>query len=258
MLHMTVQSSFDGKSCLINLGRWSEDDLNSLIREAAQIEDIGDRIAFVSAQFLGVGYREFTLKGDVGTPEKLVVNLEGVDCFTFLDYVEAMRLSCSFPEFTENLKQVRYHSGMVDYLHRNHFFTDWITFNKEFVEDVTKETGEQKTEKANKILNIKEDGTFYLEGIRPREREICFIPTEFIDDAVITRLRNGDYAGIYTEKAGLDASHVGIIIKKEGETFLRHASSLEENRKVVDQILLKYLIGKPGLLVLRAKLRNTF
>lgn len=254
---MTVPPPFDKKNYLINPGRWSEDDLDCLIREAAHIKDIGDRVAFISAQFIGVGYREFTLIGDVGTPEKLVVNLESVDCFTFLDYVEAMRLSCSFPEFTKNLKQIRYRSGMVDYLQRNHFFTDWIAFNKKFVEDVTKEAGGQKTEKVNKILNIKEDGTFYLEGIHQVGREICFIPTEFIDGTVIARLRNGDYAGIYTEKAGLDVSHVGIIIKKEGETFLRHASSLEANRKVVDQILLKYLIGKPGLLVLRAKHNNT-
>ncbi|MCX5806348.1 MAG: DUF1460 domain-containing protein [Proteobacteria bacterium] len=253
---MTAQSPFDEKSCIINPGRWSEDDLDRLMQEAARIEDVGDRIAFVSAKFIGVGYQESTLIGDTGIPEKLVVNLEGVDCFTFIDYVEAMCLSCSFLEFKENLKRVRYHSGMVDYLQRNHFFTDWIDFNREFVEEVTEEVGGQKTKKANKNINIKEDGTFFLEGISPREREICFIPTESIDDAVIAGLRNGDYAGIYTEKAGLDVSHVGIIIKKKGKCFLRHASSLEANRKVIDQDLRKYLTGKPGFLVLRAKKLN--
>lgn len=248
---MTVPP-FDEKRCY-ELGRWSEDDLNHMICEAARIEEIGERIEFLSAQFLGNDYGEFTLIGSAGTPEEFVINLEGVDCFTFVDYVEAMRLSLSFAEFKDNLKRVRYQSGVVDYVRRNHFFTDWIIFNKEFVEDVTKEVGGLKTKKANKILNIKEDGTFFLEGISPCNRDICYIPTELIDDAVIAGLRNGDYAGIYTEKGGLDVSHVGIIIKTEGKTFLRHASSLEMNRKVIDQNLKEYLTGKPGLLVLRAK-----
>jgi hypothetical protein len=250
---MTALSPLNEKSYIINPGRWSEDDLARLIREAACIEDVGERIAFLSGHFLGADYRESTLIGGAEIPEKLVINFEGIDCFTFLDYVEAMRLSRNFSEFKDNLKKVRYQSGAVGYVQRNHFFTDWIDFNKEFVEDITGEVGGQKIRKADKSLNIREDGTFFLEGINPREREIFFIPAESIDETVIARLQNGDYAGIYTKKEGLDVSHVGIIIKKEGKTILRHASSLEANRKVVDQDLKEYLTDKPGLLLLRAK-----
>jgi hypothetical protein len=67
----------------------------------------------------------------------------------------------------------------------------------------------------------------------------------------MTGLRTGDYAGLYTEKSGLDVSHVGIIIKERGATLLRHASSLQ--KKVIDQDLVKYLTDKPGLVVLRPK-----
>jgi hypothetical protein len=250
---MTSHSLFDKKTGCIELGRWSEDDLEYIMREAARIEDVGERVAFVSAQFLGIGYIDFTLIGGPEKPEEFVINLEGVDCFTFVDYVEAMRLSLSFAEFKDNLKRVRYQSGVVGYSHRNHFFTDWIVFNKEFVKDITAEIGGQKTVKTDKILNVKEDGTCFLEGINRGKRGIYFIPSGLVDDSVIKRLRNGDYTGIYTEKAGLDVSHVGIIIKKKDSAFLRHASSLESNRKVVDQNLNEYLTGKPGLLVLRAK-----
>jgi len=253
MLQMTAPSLFDKKTGCIKLGMWSEDSLDHMMREAAYIEDAGEKIAFVSEQFLGVDYREFTLIGGPEKPEEFVINLEEVDCFTFVDYVEAVRLSLSFDEFKDNLKKVRYQSGVVDYVQRNHFFTDWIVFNKEFVEDVTGEVGGQKTKKTNKILNVKEDGTYFLEGINPGEREICFIPSKSVDDTVITRLRSGDYAGIYIEKEGLDVSHVGIIIKKKDSTFLRHASSLESKRRVIDQDLNEYLTNKPGLLVLRAK-----
>jgi len=250
---MATPFYFNKKSRYTELGRWSEDDLDLLIREAAHIEDTGERIAFLSAHFLGIGYKEFTLIGSAGTPEKLVINLEWVDCFTFIDYVEAMRLSRSFLEFKKNLKRVRYQSGVVDFIQRNHFFTDWIVFNNNFVEDVTERVGGQKTEKITKTLNIKEDGTYFLKGIGFTKREICYIPTKMIDDTVIIGLQNGDYAGIYTGREGLDVSHVGIIIKNKGKTFLRHASSLETNRKVIDQNLKGYLTNKPGLLVLRAK-----
>lgn len=253
ILKMTLLTPFNERNSIINPGRWSENDLECLIGEAANIADVGGRIAVLSALFLGTGYRESTLIGGIEIPEKLVVNFEEVDCFTFIDYVEALRLSRSFSEFTDNLMKVRYQSGIVAYGRRNHFFTDWIEFNKEFIEDVSREVGGQISEKSRKSLNIKEDGTLFLEGIMPREREIFFIPTGLIDQAVAARMQNGDYAGIYTEKKGLDVSHVGIIIRKEGKTFLRHASSLKAKRKVIDQDLEEYLTDKPGLLLLRAK-----
>lgn len=235
------------------LGKWTGKDIDNLIYRASRVEDICMRIDMISEQFLGVSYRESTLIGDAQSPEIFVMNLEAVDCLTFIDYVEAMRLSRSFGEFKEHLKRVRYQSGVVSYDRRNHFFTDWIEFNKGFVEDITGDVGGQKTKKSQKILNIKEDGTYFLEGIAPIKREVFYIPAEEIDDRVMDGLMTGDYAGIYSERDGLDVSHVGIIIKNKDITCLRHASSLDVYRKVIDQDLKGYLEGKPGLTVLRAR-----
>jgi len=245
--------SMKGPREALNLGKWTERDLDELIGASARIEDLSTRIGVLSEQFLGVDYGESTLIGDMSRPEVLAVNLERLDCFTFIDYVEAMRLSRSFGEFKENLVKVRYRSGKVSYLLRNHFFTDWVDFNIKHVMDLTGVVGGEAVEKTMKTLNLKEDETHFLEGIAPRIREITFIPAEFVDDRVVAGLQTGDYAGIYSEKAGLDVSHVGIIIKNKGTTRLRHASSLRLYRKVIDQDLKKYLIGKPGLVVLRAK-----
>jgi hypothetical protein len=66
------------------------------------------------------------------------------------------------------------------------------------------------------------------------------------------RLSTGDYAGIYTEREGLDVSHVGIIIRRQGALFLRHASSVPDERAVIDQDLREYMKGRPGLIVLRS------
>jgi hypothetical protein len=237
----------------LNLGKWKERDLEELIDGSARIEDLSVRIGVLSGQFLGVDYGESTLMGDMSNPEVLAINLERVDCFTFIDYVEAMRLSHSFEEFKKNLVKVRYQSGRVSYSQRNHFFTDWVEFNGKRITDVTKVVGGEAAKRTMKTLNLKEDGTLFLEGIVPRSREIMFIPAESIDDGVVARLQTGDYAGVYSEKAGLDVSHVGVIIKDKATTWLRHASSLDAYRKVIDQVLKEYLSNKPGLVVLRAK-----
>lgn len=235
------------------LGRWTENDLTSMMEQSNKIQDVGERIDFLSGKFLNTKYEESTLVGDINHPEELVVNLEGMDCFTYLDYVEAMQLSDNYRMFLENIQRIRYQSGEIGFKKRNHFFTDWAVNNSGYIDDVTKEVGGQGTRTVNKLLNKKADGTAYLPGIPVKERVVNYIPSESIDDVVIGRLRTGDYIGIYTYKDGLDVSHTGILIKKDKKAYLRHASSRTANRRVVDEELLAYMHGKPGLVVLRPK-----
>jgi len=237
----------------IILGKFSQEELDHIIYKSSKIKDIARRIDFLSGQLLDLDYIESTLIGDINTPEAFVINLEGVDCFTFIDYIEAMRLSNSFSEFTVNLRKVRYKSGKVVFENRNHFFTDWREFNSDFIDDVTEEIGAQRTIKVQKTLNEKKDGTYYIPGVRPVLREIKYIPSDKIDESVMNKLRTGDYIGIYSTKQGLDVSHVGISIKEGDKTYLRHASSLKKHRKVVDQDFKKYITGKPGIIVFRPK-----
>jgi len=237
----------------IFLGKFTQEELDQIIREASPINDIGKRIDFLSRLFLDVDYSESTLIGSINIPEVFALNFEGVDCYTYIDYVEAMRLSSSFSEFKINLRKVRYKSGIVAFENRNHFFTDWREFNADFVKDITEEIGTQKAIRAQKMINEKEDGTFFLPGIHPVQREITYVASNAIDESVFNKLETGDYVGIYSEVQGLDVSHVGIIIKDRDDIYLRHASSLKEYRKVVDQDFKNYIIGKPGIIVFRPK-----
>ena len=249
-IHTTAAAGNDER---ILLGRWTQDELGRIISKASEIRDVGKRIEFLSGRFLGVKYKASTLIGDMDTPEVLVIDLQGVDCFTYLDYIEAMRLSRSFSEFKKNLKKVRYRSGKVAFENRNHFFTDWRVFNSAHVDDVTEKVGGIRTKSVRKMLNLRKDGTYFLPGITPVEREIQYIPSNTIDETVTGRLKTGDYVGIYTEMQGLDVTHTGIIIKKQDKVYLRHASSAKKNRKVVDQDLITYISKTPGLIVLRPK-----
>jgi hypothetical protein len=237
----------------INLGRWTKTELDKIIRDASLIRDTGLRIAFLSNLFIELQYRESTLTGDGNTAEVFAINLSGVDCFTLLDYVEAMRLSESFDDFVKNLQQVRYRNNMVTYENRKHFFTDWSAYMPASVEDLTEQIGRGRVKRVLKTLNLKEDGTALLNGIGSCQRNISYIPPENIDSTLINRLKTGDYAGVYSDTQGLDVSHVGIIIKDGDTISLRHASSDKRYRKVLDQDFQEYISGKPGLIILRPR-----
>jgi hypothetical protein len=236
---------------LINLGKWRGPDIDGLLAEVGRIPEAGERIAYISEQFLGTPYQEGTLVGDAEMPEQFVVNLAAVDCFTFLDYVEVMRLSGSFDEFAANLKCIRYRDGVVAYRNRRHFFTDWVEALPPHVKDATADAGRGREVTVLKRLNLKADGSLFLEGIDVRERQVTYIPSRFIDAEVTQRIRTGDYVGIYAPEEGLDVTHVGIAIRAGSRIIFRHASSHEYRRSVVDEDLAGYLAGKPGVLVLR-------
>jgi hypothetical protein len=237
----------------MRLGKWTEKDLDRILSESSRMHDAGKRIEFLSRQFLDLPYAEFTLIGDMNTPEVLVINLEGVDCLSFIEYIEAMRLSNSFEDFKENLKKVRYKSGDVAFVNRNHFFTDWVEFNVNSIEDITEEIGSEKTKRVQKLLNEKEDKTFFVPGINPVIREFLYIPSDTVHEAATDKLLTGDYVGIYSHLKGLDVSHVGIFIKDGERVLLRHASSVVKNKKVIDENFTEYISDKPGIIVLRPK-----
>jgi hypothetical protein len=223
--------------------------MDEMLAAASALPDPSARIDFISGRFLGVPYGKSTLIGSPWVPEVFVVDLQAVDCFTYLDYVESMRLSHTFYEFRRHLIWVRYRSGTVAYGERNHFFTDWAGSIR--VEDVTGAIGREKATAVTKTLNRKSDGRSILPEIPPVERRIAFIPTGKLDEQTLDRLRTGDYIGIYAPADGLDVSHVGICIRHESRILLRHASATAQ--KVVDQDFNPYIAGKPGIVVLRPR-----
>jgi hypothetical protein len=219
----------------------------------AAVGEPGERVVQASEKFLGTPYRAHTLIGSADIPEQLVAEFHAVDCFTFLDYVEALRRSAHADEFHQRLVEVRYRDGIVAWDHRRHFFTDWAAAPGSRVIDVTSELGGSHTRQTLKKLNRKADGSRFLAGVAVQERPIRYIPLKALDSAVLARLNSGDYLGIYTPEAGLDVTHVGIVVRREGRLLLRHASSHREVERVVDSDLPAYLAGKSGIVVLRPR-----
>jgi len=236
----------------IHLGEFNIANLNSILKKADKMADSNTKIKFISAMFKGISYKKNTLSSS-NSQETLIVNLEGMDCFTYLDYIEAFRRSVSFSDFLINLKAVRYKKGKVHYFTRNHFFTNWQLSNKDYIEDVTSKIGAYKTRMVTKFLNKKKNGHLYIPKIMITKVSRTFIPSRLIDKNIISKLKNGDYIGIYSRKLGLDVSHVGILIKHHGKFLFRHASSLNRYKKVIDSDFLKYISTQTGIVVFRVK-----
>ncbi len=87
------------------------------------------------------------------------------------------------------------------------------------------------------------------------DREVYFIPEEKLVE-VESNLNDGDIVGITTSVDGLDISHVGILVRRNGRIHLMHASSALEKVVVSENTLEDYLLkskSSTGIMVARPK-----
>ena len=236
----------DGQNLRID---YTKAEIDYLVRLNADL-NYDEQINLYSEYFLGAPYKSHTLVGDKNTAEKLVVNLGAMDCFTYLDYVHSLVGSKDYDDFIDKLKFTRYKGGVVSFETRNHFFYDW-SLNVPLVDDVTKKLFPKRVTTALKKLNKKSDDSLFLEGIPVREVEISYVKPKFLINHYLDKLAHHDYIGIYSEQEGLDVSHVGILIKKNGKLYFRHASNKSGIDSVVDVDFAEHIKDKPGIIVYR-------
>ncbi len=236
----------------VHISPENERRLQGLLTERNRLaaENPAQLTAAVSALFLHVPYGADTLIGSASVPEQLVVELSRVDCFTYVDYVEALKRSSNSADFIAQLTQIRYRGGDISFTQRRHFFTDWAADAPVNATDVTASLG-APTEQVAKTLNLKDSGGSYLPGLPPRPRTVVYLPSARVSDGVIANLHDGDYLGAYATAGGLDVTHVGIFLHTPNGPVLRNASSLRANNQVVDTPLGEYLGTVPGIVVLR-------
>lgn len=207
--------------------------------------------ASISEQFMAVPYRAGTLRGSVSEPEQLIANFQAVDCFTFLDYVEALRRATSLADFPRSLIEVRYRNHRVSFVQRRHFFSEWAMGPSPVAQDVTRQVSPRAV-RVTKWLNRGPHGAMLIQGIAAVPHVVSYIPSAAVSTATLSHLQPGDYIGIYTDKPGLDVTHVGIYLETAAGPVLRNASSRRSVMQVVDSPLLAYLKDKPGIVVFRS------
>ncbi|UCD60954.1 MAG: DUF1460 domain-containing protein [Flavobacteriaceae bacterium] len=204
--------------------------------------DFGDTMILVGKTFLGLPYVAKTL--EIGESEALVVNLQGMDCTTYVENVLAFSVllkkdSMNFDSFVNTLENIRYKDGVLDgYASRLHYFSEWIANNekKGLLEDITLATGGIEIKKEINFMSTHRDLYPFLaddenfDKIKASENSlnhqpICILPQNQIEENE-DLIKNGDIIALTTSIQGLDITHTGIAIReKDGRIHLLHASS---------------------------------
>lgn len=219
-----------------------------LLKEAASLPAHVNRMVFFGKKFIGLPYVASTL--EVGTTEKLVVNLRQMDCTTFVETVAALTLADkrnqrSFTGFCSALKALRYRKGQINgYPSRLHYFSFWVNDNirKGLIGDrICGRTPYAKGQTINvnymtrhpeKYKHLRNNPS-YVQKIADYERQVngsvrYYIPKAYVglSQKQLSFIHDGDILGTVTSKAGLDASHLGIAVWENGRLHFLNASAL--------------------------------
>lgn len=231
---------------------------------------MGPMMIRVGRAFLGTPYVAQTL--EAGPDERLVVNLRGLDCTTYVENVLVLsRLAkegkLNWGHYLNGLEQVRYRDGKLDgYPSRLHYFTEWIRDNeaKGLVRNITEQIYGVTFRKQINFMGthrslypmLASDANFTAikkteSGLS--EKPICVLPQQEVA-AREALLQDGDIIALATDIDGLDVTHTGIALRLEdGRIHLLHASTVG---KVVisEEPLADYLKGikrNTGIIVVR-------
>lgn len=233
--------------------------------------DFGTTVVAVGKTFIGTPYVAKTL--EIGETESLVINLQGLDCTTYIENVLAFSYllhegKSDFESFTEKLKTIRYKDGELDgYGSRLHYFTEWIHNNekKGMLTDITGDIGGVVMEKDINFMGthrnlypfLSDDENF--EKILATEKALaqepfCHLPQDQIA-ANEHLIQTGDIIALATSINGLDVTHTGIATREaNGRIHLLHASTGSMAVEVTKKPLVEYLKGVKkniGILVAR-------
>jgi len=203
-------------------------------------EPLGEVIGSIGRMFLGTPYVAHTL--EVEGPERLVVNLRGLDCLTLVENSLALARCVkggrtTMEEFREELRLMRYRDGVINgYPSRLHYFTDWLSDNsqKGVIRDMTAELGGTPSVRRIDFMSTHRESYRQLadasvfEQIRDVERRLSasartVIPQEAVAE-ILPKLRTGDILGLSSTIDGLDIAHTGIAVRINGTVRLLHAS----------------------------------
>ncbi len=233
-------------------------------------DDFGQTLVTVGKTFLGTTYVAKTL--EIGEEETLVINLQGLDCTTFVENVLAFSLllkkqQSSFEEFANTLKHIRYKDGKLDgYASRLHYFSEWIANNelKKLLRNITKDIGGTEITKEINFMSTHRDLYPFLSDdtnlgkLKETEeylnsQSICILPQEQVETSE-SLIQSGDIIALTTSIEGLDVTHTGIATREaDGRIHLLHASASGQVEVSAQPLAdyLKKIKNNTGILVAR-------
>lgn len=241
--------------------RWNNESadttrITSLLTQVASQGNLtaNQRISTFAHLLEGTPYVAGTLEQ---TPEILTVNLDGMDCTTFVETVTALAMTLeehrsAWQDFVYNLGQIRYRQGRADgYASRLHYVSDWIVDNthRGLLTEVTDrlpgwshqvKTLDYMSRHRSAYPALADDESF--EKIKNVEVGFRSHRYPMLKSTLMQTkkgealIKEGDILAFTTKTDGLDVSHIGIAtIHPDGRLHLIHASSTAG--KVIDDPL---------------------
>lgn len=226
---------------------------------------LGERMAAVSALFLGTPYRWGPLgEGPKGEFDRdPLARYDLFDCTTLVETSLALALQPDLGKAEKLLQKIRYKDGVIDYAHRNHFpSVDWLPNNEKagFVRDITRELAGDKTRTAEKTISKRawyaaktEKDLENFDGVSAAEKaalvekwrrvgekmpdqqgKVDYVPLEDLP-AVLPRVPDGSIASLVRAddpKKVVLISHQAILVHKDGVQYARQASFGKDVRDI--------------------------
>lgn len=232
---------------------------NKLKRFAMEkVTPTGDLVVKIGMDFLNTPYVAKTL--DKSLEEKLVVNLHQLDCTTFAENCLALARTVksgdpTVSRFCAELEGIRYRNGRLDgYASRLHYFSEWILDN---------EARGHVTSMASKMGGVELPVSLDFMSTHPREypqlvndpattalvkameekisaEKFWYIPSGQYK-TVENQVKDGDIVTLTTSIPGIDVTHVGILLWKEGAVHMLHASSAAQKVVISTETFAQYL-----------------
>ncbi|MEB2777918.1 DUF1460 domain-containing protein [Algoriphagus sp. D3-2-R+10] len=244
--------------------------LSQLSEAGLSEKSANELVIHIGTEFLSTPYMDKTL--ELPGEEKLVINLTGLDCTTYLETVVTLvRLAekgeFTFEAFEKELEVLRYRNKENQgYPSRLHYFSDWIYENEQkgIIRNITAEIGGSSYPNAPSFMS--ENPKFYAQLAKPenlaeiknteaviKERSYFYIPKAEIT-VLEKNIQSGDLIAITTSMDNLDIVHTGFAIEKNGRIHLLHASSKNMEVEISEKPLSEYLAGnksQSGIMVSR-------
>lgn len=206
----------------------------------------GARIDMIGRMFLDTPYVAHTLEVDSGMPEVVTVNIDQLDCTTFVETVAALALTVgegrsSWRDFVYNLERLRYRGGTMDgYGSRLHYIADWIVDNsfRGNVKDASSLFPRVSyTTKTINFMSANRDRYTALADSAQYQRildvengyrnhRFPYIKTYDLSAKDTKQaFRTGDIVALTSNLKNLDVTHMGIVVLIDNIPYLMHASS---------------------------------
>jgi hypothetical protein len=219
---------------------------------------INEVVVAIAKSFIGTEYAANTLE-EPGE-EKLMVNLQTLDCVTF--YENSLVLSrcikknkMTFNDFKKELQFVRYRNGVINgYPSRLHYTSDYFFDNekKSVLKNMTKELGGVPFRKKINFMSTHPESYLQLKNspgtvleIRKMEDEINSRTMYHIPKAdvkkIASKIKDGDIIGITSAVDGLDCNHTGIAIHQKGVLHFLHAPIAGSKVQITEMPFWEYL-----------------